>query len=381
MTAAGVRNVRSRRELNSRFIEVVLGGLISLLLLAAALAAVKVAPPNQTTATAIPASRNSSLALLAPIALGDRLPAPPTTVAPPAPEATTTTAAPAVRARPPSPPAAAGLTPASAAGLVPYAGLGTWADVYDWTHSYTREAEPEVGPETMETMAAAGVQTLYIQASKHDSPTDVVEEERLLAIIGQARARGLRVVAWYLPTLVDPAADLRRLMAIAALPFDGLAVDIEARNVSDVAERNRRLVDLSARLRAALPGRALGGIVLPPVVMEEVNRNYWPDFPWREIAPYYDVWQTMGYWTNRKSSSGWRDAYAYTMENVLRLRRNLGLPEATVHPIGGIGDATSADDVADFHRAAVDSASVGGSLYDWRTTGAGLWPGLRALRV
>jgi len=264
---------------------------------------------------------------------------------------------------------------------VPYAGLGTWADVYDWTNAYTREAEPEVGPETMEAMAAAGVQTLYIQASKHDSPTDVVEEERLMAIIGQARAKGLKVVAWYLPTLVDPATDLRRLMAIAALPVDGLAVDIEARNVSDVAERNRRLVDLSARLRAALPGRALGGIVLPPVVMEEVNRNYWPDFPWREIAPYYDVWQTMGYWTNRKSSSGWRDAYAYTMENVLRLRRNLGLPEAVVHPIGGIGDATSTEDVADFHRAAVDSASVGGSLYDWRTTGAGLWPGLRALRV
>ena len=320
----------------------------------------------------------------APLTLGDRLappPLPPTTLPAPVAETTipfvpATLAAPGPSARPSS-----GFAAAPNAGIQPYAGLGTWVDVYDWTATYTREAGPQVGPQTVDLMAAEGVQTLYIQASKHDAPDDVVERDRLEAILARARANGLRVVAWYLPTLVDPAADLRRLLAIANLPVDGLAVDIEARNVTDVAERNRRLVQLSAALRSALPGRTLGGIVLPPVIMEEVNRNYWPNFPWREIAPYYDVWQTMGYWTDRKPSSGWSDAYAYTMENVVRLRRNLGLPNAPVHPIGGIGHRTTGEDLAGFHRAAVESASLGGSLYDWRTTGAALWPGLRPFRV
>lgn len=364
----------------ARTIEVGLAVLISLLLLASLTAVVQSAGAAQTVKATVP----TSLPLAEPISLGDALPVPPpttSTTAIPAPETTVPFAAPRQARAATAAPPRSGFAVAPTVGLAPYSGLGTWVDVYDWSATYTREAGPQVGPETVDVMAAEGVQTLYIQASKHDAPEEVLERERLLDIVSRAQAKGMRVVAWYLPTLVDPAADMRRLLAIASLPVDGLAVDIEARNVADVAERNRRLVQLSADLRAALPGRALGGIVLPPVVMEEVNPNYWPGFPWREIAPYYDVWQTMGYWTNRKASSGWRDAYAYTMENVLRLRRNLGLPEAPVHPIGGIGDQTTADDLAGFHRAAVESASIGGSLYDWRTTAAGLWPGLRPFRV
>ena len=361
-------------------IEASLAALIALLLLASLTAVVR----SSERESAVIAPRETAALVVEPITLGDPLPAAPVTTVPAAaavPEATLPVPQPNQARTPTAIPPRSGFAAATSAGIAPYAGLGTWVDVYDWSATYTREAGPQVGPETVDLMAAEGVQTLYIQASKHDAPEDVLERDRLLAIISRARAHGLRVVAWYLPTLVDPAADMRRLLAIASLPVEGLAVDIEARNVTDVAERNRRLVELSRDLRSALPGRAIGGIVLPPVVMEEVNPNYWPGFPWREIAPYYDVWQTMGYWTNRKQSSGWRDAYAYTMENVLRLRRNLGLPEAAVHPIGGIGDATSAEDLAGFHRAAVDSASMGGSLYDWRTTSAGLWPGLRPFRV
>jgi hypothetical protein len=209
----------------------------------------------------------------------------------------------------------------------------------------------------------------------------VLEPERLMPIIDRAHRLGLRVVAWYLPSLEDPAKDLQRLLSIASLDVEGVAVDIESRAVSDVSERNRRLVQLSTDLRSSLPGRAIGGIVLPPVVLEEVNTNYWPNFPYHELAPLYDVWQTMGYWTNRKSSSGWRDARNYTAENVIRLRRNLGLPDAPVSPIGGIGDHTTTADVDGFRRASTDTYCIGGSLYDWRTTGAGLWPGLRAFRT
>lgn len=275
------------------------------------------------------------------------------------------------------PPAPAG----AAGGVAAYGGLGTWLDVYDWSHTFTG-GRPASSPDDVDRMAEAGVQTLYIQASKHDAPTDVLEPELLRRYLDRAEARGIRVVAWYLPTLVDTGRDLQRLLAIAELPtVDGLAVDIEARNVGDVNERNRRLIELSSSLRRSLPGRTLGAIVLPPVVLEVINPNYWPAFPYREIAPSYDVWMTMGYWTNRTQASGYRDAYRYTEENVRRLRNNLGQPEAPVHPIGGIGTGTTGADVDGYKKAITEVRGMGASLYDWRTTDARLWESLRTTRA
>jgi len=113
--------------------------------------------------------------------------------------------------------------------------------------------------------------------------------------------------------------------------------------------------------------------------MEDVNPNYWPDYPWAGLAQFYDVWQPMAYWTNRRDQ--WRDAYVYTATNIDRLRQHIGRPDAVVHPIGGIGDESNSDDITAFDQAAVDRGCVGGSLYDYRTTGDDLWPGLQQLRV
>jgi hypothetical protein len=189
----------------------------------------------------------------------------------------------------------------------------------------------------------------------------------------------MRVVAWYLPDLGDPNSDLQRLTAISQLPVDGLAVDIESRSVSDVGERNARLLSLSAALRQQLPQQVLSAIVLPPVVMEDVNPNYWPDYPWTGLAQYYDVWQPMSYWTNRRGE--WRDSYLYTGTNIDRIRMRTGNPDAIVHTIGGIGDETSPDDVAKMVQAADERGCIGGGIYDYRTTGDDLWPGLQSLRA
>jgi hypothetical protein len=260
-------------------------------------------------------------------------------------------------------------------------GLGTWSDVYDWSASYTN-GQPGTGPADVDAMAARGVQTLYIQASKYDAPGDLVDPDLLLPILRRAKEKGLNVVGWYLPTLTDPQRDLERMLAIAKLKdVDSVAVDIEGRQVSDVNERNNRLVQFSKALRDALPGRTIGAIVLPPVVLEVVNPNYWPNFPYKAIAPSYDVWQTMGYWTNRKADSGYRDAYRYTKENVDRLRTDVGRADLPVHPIGGIGDKTTAADVEAFRKAAIDAHVIGGSLYDWRTTAADCWTGLAGFRT
>jgi len=315
-----------------------------------------------------------------------------TTTAPPVVEETTTTA-------PPPPPTTAATVPAAAPAaavtaarapvdlaeptrvvgdIAPYAGLGTWVDVYDWSHY--KDTVPTVGPDQVDQMAAEGVQTLFIQTAKHDTPDMILERDLLDPIIARAHAHGIRVVAWYLPTLEDVDNDLNRLVASANLDVDGIAVDIESRKVADANDRSARLIDLSRRLREALPGRAIGAIVMPPVQMEVVNTNFWPGFPWREIAPYYDVWQTMGYWTDRKQSSGYRDPYVYTDENLRRLRNNLGNPAAPVSPVGGVG-ADGNGDIEAFLRAAVEHRAIGGSIYDWRTTKPEAWPALRGFRT
>ena len=272
-------------------------------------------------------------------------------------------------------------TRAGTDGLAPYRGLATWVDVYDWSNTFARGA-PTVHPADVDAMAEVGVQTLFIQASKHDAPAHILEPDRLNQFVTRARDQGMKVVAWYLPTLVDVGADLARLRAIADVDgFDGLAVDIEARNVADPAERSRRLVELSTALRQALPEHTVAAVVMPPVQLEVVNRAYWPNFPYREIAGSYDAWMTMGYWSFRTAASGYRSAYNYTKENVVRLRRNLGQPDAVVHPIGGIGTGTTVADVEDYKRAVTETGGFGGGLYDWATTASSLWPALRAMRV
>ncbi|HSH23391.1 MAG TPA: hypothetical protein VK975_04935, partial [Acidimicrobiales bacterium] len=265
------------------------------------------------------------------------------------------------------------------AGAAAYTGLGTWIDAYDWSLTFGKDG-PLVVPGDIDRMADLGVQTLYVQTSRWNAADDVLEPERLLPLIDRARARGLRVVAWYLPTFVDPATDLRRLVAAAGLGVDSVAVDIESRDVPDHAERNRRLVELSAALHEALPGMALGAIVFPPVVMEVVNPSFWPGFPWRELAPFYDVWVPMAYQSFRTEASGLRDGYRYTAENIDRVRANLGSPNAPVHSVGGIADATTRADVAGMVAASAERGALGGSLYDWRTTSPDLWPELQGFR-
>jgi len=264
-------------------------------------------------------------------------------------------------------------------GLAAYVGFGTWVDVFDWTNQWTNN-NPTVGPADADRMVALGVQTLYIQAARADGPDGVAEPDRLNAIIQRAHAHGIRVVVWYLPTLTDVNADLTRLVAIAHLGVEGVAVDIESRDVSDPNDRSARLVDLSNRLRAALPGRTIGAIVFPPTGMEVINPSYWPGFPWAGIAHDYDVWLPMAYWTGRDPNSGWHDGYKYVVDNVQRTRNDLHNPSAPVHPIAGIADKATTAEVADMVRAVAATASIGGSMYDYRTTSADMWSVLRPLR-
>lgn len=262
--------------------------------------------------------------------------------------------------------------------MVAFSGNGAWVDVYDWSPTFTKGAA-SFGPADVDALADRGVQVLYIQTSRWNVPDDVLDPVLLRSIVARAHAAKMRVIGWYLPTFADPLADLRRFGAMRSVGVDGIAVDIEDTTV-DLATRNERLVLESALLRWWLPDTPLAAVVLPPVVTDVINPRYWPQFPWARLAPLYDVWMPMSYWTNRTAESGYRDAYRYTAENVDRLRANLGRPKAPVSVVGGIADAVTPADVAGFVRAANERGAIGGSLYDARTMTAGLWDPMRAFR-
>jgi hypothetical protein len=270
-----------------------------------------------------------------------------------------------------------------------YRGLGTWVDAFDYSPPYTGPQRP-VSEASIDDMAAMGVRTVYLQAGRLDTRSpDLLEDRWLLAeLVMRAHQRGMRVVGWYLPKWGDGTTDFDHLKAIADFSvlghrFDGIAVDIEFNTDKNTpVERSRRLVALSTALRAYVgPGVTIGAIVMPPVVLEVINKDFWPNFPWREIANVYDVWLPMSYWSNRTTKSGYKDGYTYNEENTRRLRTNLGKPNAPVHAIGGIGadDGVNDDptpeephaligDLEPFVRSLRETSAIGGSLYDWRTT-------------
>ncbi|MDP1795383.1 MAG: hypothetical protein Q8K63_14690 [Acidimicrobiales bacterium] len=344
-----------------------------------------VTPDRKTTVTFAQPVRTTTTAATSTTSTSTTLPPPPPSTAP-APAAPTT-GAPVVRAAAPATPTTA-LQPMPTlrtnAPIVPgnpaaFGGFGAWIDVYDWSAEFTG-GKPGVGAAQIDHMADMGVQALYVQTAHHKSPNDIVDPHLLRPILNRARARNMRIIAWYLPTLTDTVRDLNRLLASHALGVDGMGVDIESRNVSDVNERNKRLIDLSIAFRQRVPGVPIAAIPMPAVLMEVINPNYWPGFPYREIDAAYDAWMPMGYWTSRKSSSPYRDAYRYTAENIDRLRAQLDRNNVPVHPVGGIGDVSSAADMDGFHRAAAERSALGGSVYDYRTTQADHWSILQRFR-
>lgn len=266
----------------------------------------------------------------------------------------------------------------------PFAGLGAWVDAFDYAPAFQGETGVvTVTPDAVPDMAALGVETLYLQAAMNDTraPGKIIDERLVGEFLRRAHRQGMQVVAWYYPTLDDAAADVAHMQAMADFTyrgerFDALALDIEAiQSVKDVDERNDRVVRIAKESRAMVGEQALGAIVYPAVQAEVINPALWPKFPYKRLANSVDVWMPMAYWTFRDGT--YRDPYAYTAESIDRLRANLDDKRAVVHPVGGIGDLTTAQDYDAFLRAVYDTKSVGWSIYDYNTTVTTAWPRLR----
>jgi hypothetical protein len=269
-----------------------------------------------------------------------------------------------------------------------YEGYGAWVDAFDYSPNYSAPDPPDLTPAVVDDMASQGVRTLFLQATRLDDRTPGLLEDRwlLAEFLLRAHQRGVRVVGWYLPEWVDDGGDLQRLEAVSRFAvlghrFDGVGVDIEyTADGLEPEERSARLVALSQAFRASSADDAIGAIVLPPVQIEVINAQFWPQFPWGAIEPYYDVWLPMSYWSFRRQDSGYKNGYTYSEESIRRLRNNLGDQQALVHGVGGIGavdgvddDPTpeeplaSIDDLEPFSRSLRDTGAIGGSIYDWWT--------------
>ncbi|MBA2317529.1 MAG: hypothetical protein H0V93_07090 [Euzebyales bacterium] len=307
-------------------------------------------------------------------ATGDR----PALSAPPLTDAAASPTPPPAQPRPPALPPVEGdarvpLRPVEPR-LLAFAGLSTWIDVYDVEQTAAQQ---------IEIAAAAGVDTLFLQSGKYDSPEDIHHGERFGETIELAHDRGMRVVAWYVPDFVDPERDLRR--ARTAIGYtsprgdrpDAFGLDIEVEDQTDVALRTERLMTLSRTLRDDV-GRdyPMAAIVLPPLQLD-LRPGWWPDFPYAELRPLFDVVVPMSYSSYRGTDAD--TTYRWSHDNIVELRARAGEPDWPVHLAGGIAD--DLPEVEAFLVAAADAGVVGAGLYDLATTRPDAWPLLRALRV
>ncbi|MGH2663349.1 MAG: hypothetical protein ACRDH8_11205 [Actinomycetota bacterium] len=253
-----------------------------------------------------------------------------------------------------------------------YRGLAAWVDIYDdqgW-------ADPEG---TVAVMAQYGVRTLFLETCNYQCKADVHRPETVSRWIDAAHGAGMQIVAWYLPGFEEMALDFRRSMAAIEFQsatghrFDSFALDIEARLVSPVLKRNRRILVLSRRIRNAVGAKyALGAITIPWFY------EWGGPFPYAGLDRIYDVFLPMIYFGGR--GSGAKNARKNTALNIQEVREGTGNLRTRVHAIGGIADELNAREVGAFVRTANRRHVIGASLYDYFTSGPEDWDRLALVR-
>lgn len=265
--------------------------------------------------------------------------------------------------------------PEARTGVEVFGGLGTWIDVYD-TKLY---ATPKV---VAGRLAARGVRTAWIETANDRSPVDVVQAAGLGRLVDALHARGITVVAWYLPGHDRHARDVRRVRAMVSFrtpaggSFDGVALDIESLRNKNVAQRSARVLDLLGRLQAEAGSRPIAAITYPPRAFER-HLSWWPAFPWAEIAARVDAFVPMLY--TGGGFKGYDATYGYVARS-LRLLRNAVGDAIPVHAAGGVANRMNAEELKAFNDAVLDNGSVSGwSLYDYATMTPAGWAAMARL--
>ena len=261
-------------------------------------------------------------------------------------------------------------TEARGADASVFSGLGTWIDIYDGAVY----AAPE---RTAASIAARGVDTVWVESANYRSPRDVVNPVRLGRLVDALHALGVDVVAWYLPGHVAPALDTRRALAMLSFRtpggsgFDGVALDIESTKLKNVGLRSGRAVALARRVRQTAPDLPLAIVPFNPRGLER-RPSTWPSFPWAKLAATADAFAPMVY--TGGSVKGFDATYGYVTRAIRLLRTATADPDVSIHVVGGVADRLGRDELAGFAAAVLDDGHTSGvSLYDWATTTPAGW--------
>ena len=257
-----------------------------------------------------------------------------------------------------------------------FGGLGTWIDIYDGPLF----AAPE---RTAARIAARGVKVVWIETANDRAPADVMRPAQLGRLVEGLHARGVMVVAWYLPGHVKPALDVRRSLAMLGFrtatgqAFDGIALNIESTRLRNADLRSRRAVALAQRVREAAGETPLAIVPFNPRGLER-RPSTWPRFPWVELAATADAFAPMVY--TGGAFKGFDATYGYVTRALRLLRAQTGNPDVEIHVAGGVADRMGAEELAGFVAAVSDDgATLGVSLYDWQTTRPAAWRALAPL--
>ena len=255
-----------------------------------------------------------------------------------------------------------------------FGGLGTWVDIYDGALF----AAPE---QTASRIAARGVKVVWVETANDRSAVDVLRPAELGRLVDSLHARGIRVVAWYLPGHVNHGRDIRRSLAMLSFRtttgqgFDGVALNIESTRLRNVAVRSRRAVDLARRLRTAAGETPLAIVPFNPRGLER-RPSTWPRFPWADLAAISDAFAPMVY--TGGAFEGFDATYGYVTRALRLLRAQTGNPDVQIHVAGGVADRLGPEELAGFVAAVSDDGGVlGVSLYDWATTRPAAWRALK----
>jgi hypothetical protein len=272
--------------------------------------------------------------------------------------------------------AAAAAPAAKRADASVFGGLGTWVDIYDGPVY----ASPDG---TAQRIAVRHVRTVWVETANDGATADVVNPTQLGRLVDALHARGVRVVAWYLPGHVKPAVDLRRSLAMLTFrsptggAFDGIALDIESTRVRNVALRSSRAVALTRQVRQAAGDTPLAVIPFNPRGLERRPAT-WPRFPWVQLAASSDAFVPMVY--TGGAMKGFDATYGYVTRALRLLRAQTGNSDVQIHVAGGVADRLGPDELAGFIAAVDDDGgTIGVSLYDWMTTPPRAWKALAVL--
>ncbi|MGH2691268.1 MAG: hypothetical protein ACRDHM_02075 [Actinomycetota bacterium] len=278
--------------------------------------------------------------------------------------------------------AAAALVPPAAASapagpnLEPFRGLGAWVDIFE-DRAWRNPAK------TIADMAGHGVRTLYLQTSNYSQDLPIAHREGVAAFLAAAHRRDMDVVAWYLPGFAKLPRDFQRSMAAinfrsaSGQRFDAFGLDIEASILGPPSERTKRLLRLSRRIRERAGSDYPLGAVIPSPVGIELNKGYWPNFPYAGLSDLYDAFVPMGYFTYHVN--GPVKVHDETSRNVAIIREETGDPTIPIHLIGGVADDASGSEVQAFVHAVREHGLLGASIYNWSLTGAPDWTPLETI--